>query len=78
MAIIEIDPQELSDETLSGIIKEFIFTQTMNLSCDFDMDEEILKVKKLLKNQKAKILFDEETEICQIQIDNFRADFGDK
>ena len=71
MAIIKIEPEQLSDETLSGIIKEFIFTQTMNLSCDFDMDEEILKVKKLLKNQKAKILYDEETEACEIKIDNF-------
>lgn len=70
MAIIKIEPENLSDDTLSGIIKEFIFTQTMNLACDFDMEEEILKVKKLLKNQKAKILFDEETENCEIKIDN--------
>ena len=68
MAVIEIDYKELSDDALNGIIKEFIFQQTMNLSSDFDMDKEIQKVKMLLDKNKAKIWFDEETEELNLEV----------
>ena len=68
MAIIEIDYKELSDDALNGIIKEFIFQQTMNLSSDIDMDKEISKVKTLLAKNKAKIWFDEETEDLNLEV----------
>ena len=68
MAIIEIDYKELSDDALNGIIKEFIFEQTMNLSSDLDMDKEIQKVKTLLGKNRAKILFDGETENLKLEV----------
>ena len=71
MAVIEIDYKELSDDALNGIIKEFIFQQTMNLSSDFDMDKEIQKVKTLLSKNKAKILFDDETENINVEVNMF-------
>ncbi|MGI6681358.1 MAG: YheU family protein [Bdellovibrionota bacterium] len=71
MTIINIDYKKLSDEALTGIIKEFIFEQTMNLSLDLDMDKEISKVKALLNNNKAKILFDDETEDLKLEVKGF-------
>ena len=68
MAIIEIDYKELSDDALNGIIKEFIFEQTMNLSSDLDMDKEIQKVKTLLSKNRAKILFDDGTENLKLEV----------
>ncbi len=68
MAIITIDYKKLSDDALRGIIKEFIFEQTMNLSQDFDMEIEIAKVKKMLEKGQIKILFDEEKEILSLNL----------
>ena len=43
----------------------------MNLSSDFDMDKEIQKVKTLLSKNKAKILFDDETENINVEVNMF-------
>ena len=40
----------------------------MNLSSDLDMDKEIQKVKTLLSKNRAKILFDGETENLNLEV----------
>lgn len=68
MTILNIDYTKLSDDALRGIIKDFIFEQTMNLSVDLDIEKEIEKVKSLLRKNKAMILFDDETQELKIEI----------
>ncbi len=68
MAIIKIDYKKLSDDALRGVIKEFIFEQTMNLPSDIDIEIEIEKAKKMLEKGKVEILFDDEKEELQMMI----------
>lgn len=60
---LRIPHQQLSADTLNGLIEEFVTRNGTDLS---DAPRSIEQVHKLLAQGKAVITFDEDTESCNI------------
>lgn len=60
---IRIPHQQLSPETLDGLIEEFVTRNGADLS---EAPRSIAQVRKLLEQGKAIITFDEDEESCNI------------
>jgi len=60
---IRIPHQQLSPDTLNGLIEEFVTRNGTDIS---DAPRSIEQVIKLLEQGKAVIAFDEESESCNI------------
>jgi hypothetical protein len=60
---IRIPHQQLSHDTLDGLIEEFVTRNGTNLA---DAPRSIEQVRKLLEQGKAIITFDEDEESCNI------------
>lgn len=60
---IRIPHQQLSSDTLDGLIEEFVTRNGTDLA---DAPRSIAQVRKLLERGKAVITFDEDTESCNI------------
>jgi len=60
---IRIPHQQLSPDTLDGLIEEFVTRNGTNLA---DAPRSIEQVRKLLEQGKAIITFDEDAESCNI------------
>ena len=60
---LRIPHQQLSADTLNGLIEEFVTRNGTNLS---DAPRSIEQVHKLLEQGKAVITFDEDSESCNI------------
>lgn len=60
---LRIPHQQLTDETLNGLIEEFVTRSGTDLS---DALGSIEQVRKLLDQGKAVITFDEDEESCNI------------
>ena len=60
---LRIPHQQLSADTLNGLIEEFVTRNGTDLS---DAPRSIEQVHKLLEQGKAIIAFDEDTESCNI------------
>lgn len=60
---IRIPHQQLSPETLDGLIEEFVTRNGADIS---EAPRSIAQVRKLLEQGKAVITFDEDEESCNI------------
>ncbi len=60
---LRIPHQQLSPDTLNGLIEEFVTRNGTDIS---DAPRSIEQVLKLLEQGKAVITFDEDTESCNI------------
>lgn len=60
---IRIPHQQLSPDTLDGLIEEFVTRNGADLS---EAPRSIAQVRKLLEQGKAVITFDEDEESCNI------------
>lgn len=60
---LRIPHNQLSEETLNGLIEEFVTRNGTDLS---DAPRSIEQVHKLLEQGKAVITFDEDSESCNI------------
>ena len=60
---LRIPHQQLSPDTLNGLIEEFVTRNGTNLA---EAAQSIEQVRKLLEQGKAVITFDEDTESCNI------------
>jgi len=60
---LRIPHEQLSDDTLNGLIEEFVTRHGTDLS---QAQQSIDQVRKLLTQGKAVITFDEDSESCNI------------
>lgn len=64
---MEIPIQELSEEILIGIIKEFVLQEGTEYGPDeVSLEDKIMQVRQQLESGKAKVMFDADTESCTI------------
>lgn len=63
MPPIKIDHRELTPDTLTGVIEEFVTRDGTELS---DADQKVRQVHELLRRGEVELWFDEETRTCNI------------
>jgi uncharacterized protein YheU (UPF0270 family) len=65
--MIEIPYTSLSPEALHGVLEEFVTRESTDYGMQsFDLATKIAQVKAQLVKGKARIVFDEESETCQL------------
>jgi uncharacterized protein YheU (UPF0270 family) len=65
--MIEIPYTSLSPEALHGVLEEFVTRESTEYGMEsFDLSTKIAQVKAQLVKGKARIVFDEESETCQL------------
>lgn len=64
---VEVPLDKLNNDTLEGIIKDFILREGTDYgSTEFSLETKISQVRSNLESNKAKIYFDPNTETCTI------------
>lgn len=64
---VEIPYQELKDDVLEGIIKEFVLREGTDYgSGEYSLEQKVVEVKNQLKSGKARVIFDPKEESCNI------------
>lgn len=64
---VEIPYQELKDDVLEGIIKEFVLREGTDYgSGEYSLEQKVVEVKNQLKSGKARVIFDPNEESCNI------------
>ncbi len=67
MSAVKIDYKQLSDEALSGVIEEFVSRDGTDYGeKEVPLESKINQVMNQLKQKKAVIVFDHETQSCTI------------
>ena len=68
--IVEVPHDALPEDTLNRLIEEFVTREgTSYGERDYSLEEMVEHVKSQLKNKKAFIQFDDQTETCHIITD---------
>jgi uncharacterized protein len=66
---MEIPPSTLSPDTLQSIIEEFVSREGTDYGDhEYSLDDKVADVRRLLGSGQAVIVFDAETESCNIVI----------
>jgi uncharacterized protein len=64
---LDIPYEKLSPETLTAVIEEFVTREGTDYGDrEWNLQQKIEQVRLLLKSGRAKIMFDDETETCNI------------
>ena len=64
---MEIPYQELSADTIKGIVEQYVLGEGTDYGdCDFSLEEKVAGVLAQLKSGKVKIIFDATEEVCTI------------
>jgi uncharacterized protein len=64
---IDVPYEQISPDTLSAMIEEFVTREWSELSdSGYSLDEKVAQVIQQLKDKKAKVVFDLTTETCNI------------
>ena len=64
---MDIPPERLSPDVLRSLIEAFILREGTDYGLsEVGLEEKVLAVRKQLSNGKAKIVYDDETESCNI------------
>lgn len=65
--MVDIPWQQLQPETLRALIEEFVTRDGTDYgSREADLETKVKQVRRLLEQGKAKIVFDPESETCDI------------
>lgn len=66
---VEIPAQALSDDALTGLVREFLITEAMGSEpSDDSLATAVQKVKAMLAKGRGKILFDPETSTTHLSL----------
>jgi uncharacterized protein YheU (UPF0270 family) len=64
---MDIPVDELNTDLLKAIIQEFVTREGTDYGdSDYSLDQKVEQVRSLLRSNRAKIVFDPETETCTI------------
>lgn len=64
---MDIPVDELNPDLLKAIIQEFVTREGTDYGdSDYSLDQKVEQVRSLLRSNRAKIVFDPETETCTI------------
>ena len=67
MAAVKIPYDQLSSEALAGLVEEFVTRESTDYGAvELSMETKLSQVYQQLKSGKAFIVFDEESETCNI------------
>lgn len=66
---VEIPVSALSDDALTGLVREYLITEAMGSEPSAEsLDSSVQKVKALLAKGRGKILFDPETSTTHLSL----------
>ncbi len=66
---VSIPYESLSTDALYGILDDFILREGTDYGdVEYSLDEKRVQLKELLKNGKAGIFFESETETCTLKV----------
>lgn len=66
---MEIPPSALSSDTLRAIIEEFVSREGTDYGDHlYSLDQKVAEVLSAIQNGKAVVVFDDETESCNIML----------
>ena len=67
MPIIEIPWQRLSEEALLGLMEEFISREGTDYGWqELSLEDKVSRLRRQVENQEVLIIFDEDSETCQL------------
>lgn len=68
--LIEINPEELDPDTLNAVVESFVLREGTDYGVqEASLDAKLRAVHTQLKNGKAKLVFDPETDSCTILLE---------
>jgi uncharacterized protein YheU (UPF0270 family) len=63
---MEVPWQMLSKEALRGVVEEYITREGTDYGAEYTLDQKVEHVMKQLKRGEAVLVYDDETETCNL------------